>query len=109
MTDKQGLIDLIGSKLSHLYDSAQSIILFGSLASGDLSIDSDIDVLVISNSLDRSTIAKALQFFTEHYGIGYDIILFTMEEFKRNRHRKIIKEATSGGIVLWEKERTEES
>jgi len=80
-------------------------ILFGSLATGDASRRSDVDLIIVQNTDKR--------FFQRYEGIlqeiamavherDVDLLIYTPEEFAQMRHRPFIHQALNEGIVIYE-------
>lgn len=65
------------------------IYLFGSLARGDYLLDSDVDIIVVTDALremkpwERAAHLRKLA----PQDIGFDIICYTLKEFQEARHR----------------------
>ena len=80
----------------------RSIMLFGSLARGDVSEKSDIDLIIIKN-----TKKKFLDRLDEIYStlvpnVALDILVYTPEEFKAMKNRSFIMGAMEEGKILYE-------
>lgn len=78
------------------------LILFGSLARGDISAKSDIDMIII-----KDTKKKFLDRLDEIYSIlvpnvAIDILVYTPEEFKSMKNRSFIRNAVKEGKKLYE-------
>lgn len=78
------------------------LILFGSLARGDISAKSDIDMIII-----KDTKKKFLDRLDEIYSIlvpnvALDILVYTPEEFKSMKNRSFIRNAVKEGKKLYE-------
>ena len=64
----------------------ERIILFGSLAKGDWTSDSDIDLLIIVRELkNRRALRAAIKRTVNGMGLPKDIIVLTKEEFEMKR------------------------
>lgn len=62
----------------------ERIILFGSAARGEITPDSDIDLLVIKKKVPKDSFLRKYQLYKLiDYHIGTDFIVYTPEEFKR--------------------------
>lgn len=81
-------------------DSIKQVILFGSLARGDLHEGSDIDLIVVKN-----TGEKFLDRLDEFYldaSVPLDILVYTPEEFEGMKERPFVKKALKEGRILHE-------
>jgi len=81
-------------------DSVRQVLLFGSLARGDLHEGSDIDLIVV-----RETDKKFLDRLDEFYfdaSEPLDILVYTPEEFEEMKKRPFIKRAMKEGRILHE-------
>lgn len=80
------------------------IILFGSVARGEMNRHSDVDLLVVKDAPDlRLLTAKVYQ---RLYGVGaaVDIVMVTPQDVKRYKdsHALIVKPALRQGTVMYE-------
>jgi predicted nucleotidyltransferase len=78
------------------------VMLFGSLARGDVSGESDIDLIIIKN-----TKKKFLDRLDEIYStlvpnVALDILVYTPKEFKAMKNRSFIMNAMKEGKILHE-------
>ena len=100
---EQGLdkiVALLSSK-----PEVERVILFGSYASGRRDLFTDLDLLVVmSSQLDFVSRTARLQ---QELGVGVDLdlLVYTPQEFKRQKHRGLIRHAVQNGKVLYEKDR----
>jgi len=108
----QHLIDEMTERLKEL--KPLKVILFGSYARGNPTEDSDLDVVVVLDSEERS---KTFDEFIErgnpvslalreiHKKIAMDIIVYTLAEFEYLRKQKdfFIEEIVETGKVLYER------
>jgi len=80
----------------------QQIILFGSVARGDDDVDSDIDILIISQDIKKiqdeiddevvEIILETNQFISAH--------LMTTEHFNKNKNNSFLKSVFKDGVVI---------
>ncbi len=83
----------------------KKIILFGSLATGDIGRASDIDLIIV-----KDTTEKFIDRLDEVYSLvepklSADMLVYTPEEFERlKKERSFVKRAVEEGIVLYEAE-----
>ncbi len=109
--DKKSYLPLIVSRLKNL--GIQKIILFGSLTSGDVHLDSDIDLIVVTNDdhLPKSykeksevylKVSSALTDITRK--IPIDLIVYTKPMYNKFNELGSLfsKEISQKGIVLYE-------
>lgn len=102
--DQLGLINLIKKELSPLFSQTSKIILFGSLARQNFTVHSDIDVLIVSDEIEKKSVEAHLEKFLD-LGISYDIVLMSEEQFELRKKTLLVREALREGIVLWEKKK----
>lgn len=100
-------IDLLKKQLRPLFKKHkfQKTILFGSLARGEASRHSDIDLIVVKNtnlgSLDRYD-GVLMEFSQALPQWDLDLLIYTPEELAAISHRHFIQRALKEGIVLYE-------
>ncbi|MDR2555934.1 MAG: nucleotidyltransferase domain-containing protein [Fibromonadaceae bacterium] len=108
----QHLIDEMTERLKEL--KPYKVILFGSYARGNPTEDSDLDVVVVLDSDERS---KTFDEFIErgnpvslvlreiHKKIAMDIIVYTLAEFEYLRKQKdfFVEEIVETGKILYER------
>jgi predicted nucleotidyltransferase len=84
--------------------SADFIILFGSSAKGDFNYRSDLDLLIISNSLGNDYFERLYKMQTITPG-GIDFFLYTSKEFENmiQNFQLMALEALSSGIIIYDK------
>ena len=93
---------------SALGDQIDSIVLYGSVARGEATEDSDIDILIISPDVERvrSKISQMRgDFAYEHnYDFFISLIDYTREEFCRIKAfgSPFIEEVTRDGVILYD-------
>ena len=85
------------------YYIIKKAIIFGSRARGDYFLDSDVDLILISNDfkdlkfIDR--IGNIIKFW--NYPIDLEVICYTPEEFDKMKKRiGLVKKALEEGIIL---------
>ena len=82
----------------------ERIILFGSAAREEMSRDSDIDLLVVKDGVDRRRLAARI--YRRLYGVGaaVDVIVVTPADLKRygNSHALVVKQALREGTVVYD-------
>jgi predicted nucleotidyltransferase len=104
------LLEELAAKLSPVFRKYGVLraIAFGSLARGDESRRSDLDLIVIQDTdkrfLDRyegilSDVTATVR------GRDVDLLIYTPDELERMSERRFIKTALNEGIVLYEQDR----
>ena len=107
--DKEMFSEVVRAILSVVGDDAVRIILYGSVARGDNTWESDVDIaMVIRGELDRITDKKLTRAVTE-LDLKYDTVLSVIDvEEKHFRRYKndlpFYKNIEREGITLWTKE-----
>ena len=80
--------------------SVRLVLLFGSLARGDVRSESDIDLLVVKET-DKKFLDRLDEFYKDA-SIAMDIFVYTPEEFESLKDRGFIKKAVEEGVILYE-------
>ena len=83
----------------------QRIILFGSLARGDATASSDVDLLVLVNTTEsRRKIADRIDRALADRAFSLDVIVMTPEQFERQKHvvGTLARQAWREGRVLYD-------
>jgi predicted nucleotidyltransferase len=81
---------------------AKKIILFGSLAEGEVRLGSDIDLLVLfDDELDFKTRMKKLYSEIEA-DVDFDILAYNFDEFEKIKDRSLFRHILRKGKVLYE-------
>ena len=89
------------------HDEPEKIIVFGSLASGDIHSWSDIDIVIIKQTelpfLQRLHRVRRLL----HPSVGTDILVYTPEEFEQLSQQRLFfqEEILDKGVVVYERNR----
>lgn len=97
-------LEIFVNKIKSGYNP-QKIILFGSLANGQINDESDLDLVVIKKTTeDFWSRLKSISKYCSH-NIGMDVLVYTPEEFdKLSKTRTFfIKEISNKGKVLYDK------
>jgi uncharacterized protein len=81
-------------------NSIKQVLLFGSLARGDLHIGSDIDLIVVKNT-EKKFLDRLDEFYLDA-SEPLDILVYTPEEFEEMKERPFIKKALMEGRILHE-------
>ena len=79
------------------------IIFFGSMATGESHKDSDIDLIIVSQSFRKVSFWKRAIALYDYWDLDYpvDFLCLTPEEFeKRRKQVGIVSEAVKGGIEI---------
>lgn len=78
------------------------VMLFGSLARGDISRKSDMDMIIIKNTKKRFLDRLDEIYSTLVPNVALDILVYTPEEFESMKNRRFIMNAVKEGKVLYE-------
>ena len=104
-TEFQGILDAAVERIVGRFDP-EKIILFGSYANGEVTPDSDLDLLIVMD-LEGSRRRKAneIDLALADRMIPMDISVVTPEQFDRQKNAvgTIIREAALQGRVLYER------
>ncbi|MBQ7220670.1 MAG: nucleotidyltransferase domain-containing protein [Synergistaceae bacterium] len=105
LADKDMFDDIVKAILSVMGDDAVKIILYGSVARGDNTWESDIDIAVLTAKYYRWDAFDDLW----EYGLKYDALfqIIPIEESMYNRLKPVklfYRNIEKDGIVLWSKE-----
>ena len=109
LDDKEMFDDIVRAILSVMGDDAVKIILYGSVARGDNTPESDVDIaMIIRGELDRIADKKLTRAVTE-LDLKYDTVLSVIDveekHFRRYKHElPFYKNIEREGITLWTKE-----
>jgi predicted nucleotidyltransferase len=98
-------LDRIVAHLAHMPE-VERVILFGSYAAGRRDLFTDLDLLVVMNS-EQDFLSRTVELYRQiQAGVDMDLLVYTPEEFERQRQRGFVREALKTGRVLYEKKRT---
>jgi len=81
--------------------SIRKIILFGSLARGDVASDSDLDLIVIQET--EQPFLRRLEPFYEEARVAMDVLVYTPDEFAEMADGVFLKYALADGVVVYER------
>ena len=81
-----GLVDVLQSALAPLAGNVSVAFVYGSVAKGTDTADSDIDLLVISDDLSYAQLFEALEGANEQLGRTVNPTVYTRAEFDQRRH-----------------------
>ena len=81
-------------------DSIKQVLLFGSLARGDLHEGSDIDLIIVKNT-EKKFLDRLDEFYLDA-SEPLDILVYTPKEFEEMKERPFIKKALMEGRILHE-------
>ncbi len=101
--EERQIIDRMVGRIAEMFHP-EKIILFGSMARGDQTGDSDVDLLVIVREVsDRRSLSVAMRRAVNGMGLPKDIVVLTTEEFERKRNipGTIAYPAEHEGMVLY--------
>jgi len=103
MADTEEIVNQMARRIAEQF-RPERITLFGSLARGEQTSDSDVDVLVVVRQVDdRRALRIAMRRAVNGMGLPKDIVVLTTDEFetKRNIPGTIAYPADKGGRVLY--------
>ena len=82
----------------------ERIILFGSAARGEMTADSDVDMLVVKANVHRRKLAQAISRNLIGVGQAVDVVVITPEDLEQHRNTPglIIAPALRDGKVVYE-------
>ena len=90
--------------LTHMPE-VEKVILFGSYAAGRRDLFTDLDLLVVMTS-EQDFVHRTAELYRQlQTGVDMDLIVYTPEEFEKQRQRGFVRHALATGQVLYEKER----
>ena len=101
--DERQVIDQMVKRIAEMFHP-EKIILFGSMATGEQTDDSDVDLLVIMRHVDdRRKLRNEIHRAVTGLGLPKDIVVLTTEEFERKRSipGTIAYPADHEGMVLY--------
>ena len=104
---RQALEEALGRIVSQLsaIPEVEQVILFGSYAAGRRDLMTDLDLLVVMQSQQDFVQRTAALYQQIQAGVDVDMLVYTPEEFERQREHGIVRQAVRTGKVLYEKER----
>jgi len=79
--------------------SVKLVLLFGSMARGDVGRWSDIDLIVVKT--DKKFLDRLDEIYKDA-DVAMDVLVYTPEEFERMKNRSFIRKAIEEGKVLYE-------
>ena len=82
-----GLADVIGEALSHISTRVTAAFVFGSVARGEDSGSSDIDLMVLSEDLSYADLFGALEEASRRLGRTVNPTVYSFEEFSKRKNR----------------------
>jgi predicted nucleotidyltransferase len=94
-------LDSIVDRLKDM--EAQKIILFGSLARGDVDVNSDLDLFVLMPSTKTGKEWMDAIYNTVERGVASHIVVFNQEEFQKQLPNSCFLENILKGKVIYEK------
>jgi len=81
----------------------ERVILFGSYAAGRRDLFTDLDLLVVMDSSKDFVTRTAELYPTIQSGVDLDVLVYTPEEFERQKQTRFMKHALKTGEVLYER------
>jgi predicted nucleotidyltransferase len=84
----------------------EQVILFGSYAAGRRDLFTDLDLLVVMAS-DQDFVQRTAGLYRQlDVDVDLDMLVYTPDEFERQRQRGFIRQVLKTGKVVYEKERS---
>lgn len=81
----------------------EKVILFGSYAAGRRDLFTDLDVLVVMDS-GKDFVTRTAELYRRiRVGVDLDLLVYTPEEFERQKRRGFVRQAVKTGKVLYER------
>lgn len=103
----RALDDALDKILRHLANTpeVEKVILFGSYATGRRDLFTDLDLLVVMAS-EQDFVRRTAELYRQlQAGVDLDLLVYTPEEFEKQRQRGFVRHALATGHVLYEKKR----
>jgi len=97
-----GTLQHLKDELRKILPQAKSIALFGSVAAKKEKLNSDIDVLIITNDKGKAAgmIAKKQEEFSKKFGNVISAYIMTKNEFNRKRNTDLVKSILENHIMI---------
>jgi uncharacterized protein len=100
-TSLQRMVDYLSGR-----EEVRLVVLFGSYARGRQDLFTDLDLLVVMET-EKDFLSRTAELYRElGPKVDLDLIVYTPEEFARNRDKGFIRTAMEEGKVLYEKKRS---
>lgn len=103
--DTDGLHRTVKEAVRRIVETVQpqQVILFGSVARGDSTPDSDIDLLVVKQCQQRREVAGRIYRALIGVGRAVDVVVVTPEDVERYRHSRsmVVAPAVQEGTVVY--------
>ena len=100
----------LAEALSHIVEylasipDVEKVILFGSYGTKKSDLLTDLDLLVMRS--DKDFIDRTAELYAEiRAGVDFDLLVYTPEEWQRQKQKSFIRQALKSGKVLYEKRR----
>lgn len=82
---------------------AKKVLLFGSLARGEVREDSDLDLIVVLESPEKNPVKRLAQLYSDmEFQEAADLRVYTPEEFERAKNRFFLREVLKEAIELYD-------
>lgn len=96
------LIDEVKKLLQPFFQQVEQVIVFGSVARGDMGINSDLDIFIVGEDVSlKKKVMEKLEDLTIQTGIFYNLIFLGNDELEL--YASLYKTALKEGKVLWQK------
>ena len=89
-------------EISKILPNAKSMALFGSIAMKKESLNSDIDILIISEDKSKinEAIAKKQEYISKKFGNVISAHIMAEQEFKKNKNSSFVKDILANHILI---------
>lgn len=83
------------------FPEVEAVVLFGSLAKGEFSVGSDVDLLLILRESSLTFPDRIPAYLPDHAPVDVEVFPYTVEEIRRGQ--PLAQEALSYGRILWQR------
>lgn len=99
------LVDKVKDSLSEFFSDLDLVVIYGSFANQNVTIESDLDLFIVGNKsrVFVEQIKNAINNCISEVGMSYDLIYVTKEEKKVVLSNPSLSKSVKRGIILWEK------
>jgi predicted nucleotidyltransferase len=99
----RALADILGQLVR--MSEVEKVILFGSYAAGRRDLFTDLDLLVVM-ATDQDFVQRTADLYRQiQTDVDVDLLVYTPEEFQRQRQSGFVRHALATGQVIYEKKR----
>ncbi|MFH0906353.1 MAG: nucleotidyltransferase domain-containing protein [archaeon] len=86
--------------IKELKDKAKYALIFGSFAKGNINKNSDIDLLIISDTLSEDSLIKKTQTIEKNIGREINSILWSTKKFRDNKNHYLLNDIYKNKIIM---------